>query len=234
MSARHWTTPLAAIAALVPCLAGSGTGNLRGKLLPDLPQHLEYAERDLSHGEVSTALAHVSLVLMDKPVRYRVNMKDVPSGLHPACRAAFRDAVALWESAFPGEIRFSEVGDGEQADLTVTFQNDVRQAGNPVAGIVNWRRKIVESKPATCHLSADMHLRILQPNGRYMQLEHMRHTAAHELGHVLGLDDSPFYGDIMGPLDLSHPAVGFEATELEELRQVRADAYALRKKALKG
>jgi Zn-dependent peptidase ImmA (M78 family) len=65
-----------------------------------------------------------------------------------------------------------------------------------------------------------------------MLLEHMRHTCAHELGHVLGLDDSPFYGDIMGPLDLKHPVTDFEATELESLRAVRAEAEQVREQVL--
>lgn len=221
---------MAAIAVLVPCVAGGGTSSPRGKLLPDLPLHLEYARRDVSQGNIGTAMAHLSLILMEEPVRYRIEFVRVPDSMKPTCRLAFEEAVELWQQAFPGEIHFTEVADAASSDLTITFEPDVRQSGNAVAGIVNWKRRVLPSRPAKCQLSAEMHLRIMQPSGRYMQIEHMRHTAAHELGHVLGLDDSPFFGDIMGPLDLARPATGFEVSELENLRTVRLQAQEVKLK----
>jgi hypothetical protein len=93
---------------------------------------------------------------------------------------------------------------------------------------------VIDSPSGTPHMdmSADVRVRTIKPDGSPMLLEHMRHTSAHELGHVLGLDDSPFYGDIMGPLDLSHPVSDFEAAELDNLRAVRSEAEQVREQAL--
>lgn len=199
---------------------------MRGKLLPDLPQHLQYAERDLKHGEINSALAHLSLVVMDKPIRYRMEFKEVDEMLQLQCREAFSDALDLWQNAFPGEMRFEEVGVDTKADITISYQRDVTSKGASVAGLVNWKRKVYGDEPRSV-LSADLQLRTHQPGGKPMTIEHMRHTAAHEIGHILGLDDSPFYGDIMGPLDLKRPVQEFEPNELSKLRELRASAFAL-------
>lgn len=231
MAVRHLLTPVLALAALVPCVAGNASATVRGRLLPDLPQHLQFAERDLKHGEISSALAHLSLVVMDKPIRYRIEFKDADEMLQFQCRDAFGDALDLWQNAFPGEMRFEEVGPNEKADLTISYQRDVTSKGASVAGLVNWKRKVYGDGP-TSVLTADLQLRTHQPGGKPMSIEHMRHTAAHEIGHILGLDDSPFYGDIMGPLDLKRPVHGFEPTELSKLRELRASAFALIKSAV--
>lgn len=231
MAVRHLLTPVLALAAFVPCVAGNSTATVRGKLLPDLPQHLQYAERDLKHGEINSALAHLSLVVMDKPIRYRVEFKEGDEMLQLQCLEAFSDALDLWQNAFPGEMRFEEVGADSKADITISYQRDVTSKGASVAGLVNWKRKVYGDEPRSV-LTADLQLRTHQPGGKPMTIEHMRHTAAHEIGHILGLDDSPFYGDIMGPLDLKRPVHEFEPNELSKLRELRASAFALIKSAV--
>lgn len=231
MIGRRLLISLLALSALAPASIGSSNATLRGRLLPDLPQHLESANRDLEKGLVQDAIAHLDLVLMDRPVRYRFDFHNLSEERQAECAAAFRDATAMWQRALGKEVEFKEVGAGEPAELNVTFQSDVKQSGNEVAGFVTWRRK-VEGNPPQMSLNAEVKVRTQQPTGEPMLLEHMRHTCAHELGHVLGLDDSPYFGDIMGPLDLKHPVIDFEASELENLKAVRAEALQVRQQAL--
>ena len=233
MKARSLFVVVAAIAALAPASTGKGTETLRGRLLPDLPEHLEYAEKDLDQGQVTDALAHIDLILMSH-MHYHLNFNNVPAETQPECKAAFEDAVAMWERALGKDWDLSEATDGQPAEVQVTFQPDVQQSGAEVAGYVTWRRRVVNAADGSPHMdmSADVFVRTIRPDGSAMLLEHMRHTSAHELGHVLGLDDSPFYGDIMGPLDLNHPVTDFEASELENLRAVRTEAEQVREQAL--
>jgi predicted Zn-dependent protease len=233
MKSRSLLVALAALAALAPASVGNKTETLRGRLLPDLPEHLEYAEKDMDHGQLSDALAHVDLILMSH-IHYHLNFVNVPVETQPECTAAFRDAVAMWERALGKDWDFEEAADGQPAEVQVTFQPDVQQSGAEVAGYVNWRRRVVNGTDGAPHMdmSATVFVRTIRPDGSPMLLEHMRHTSAHEMGHVLGLDDSPFYGDIMGPLDINHPVSDFEASELENLRAVRAEAVQVRDQAL--
>lgn len=232
MKARSLLVVVAAIAALAPASTGNSTETLRGRLLPDLPEHLEYAEKDLTSGQVLDALAHIDLILMSH-LHYRLNFVNVPPENQPECAAAFRDAVAIWERALGKDWDLEEVTEGP-AEVQVTFQPDVQQNGAEVAGYVTWRRRVVIGADGAPHMdmTADVRVRTVRPDGGTMLMEHMRHTSAHELGHVLGLDDSPFYGDVMGPLDLGHPVTAFEASELDNLRAVRAEAQQVRDQAL--
>jgi hypothetical protein len=234
MKSRSLLVAFAALlAAFAPASVGAGTETLRGKLLPDLPQHLEYAEKDMDHGMVNDALAHLDLILMDH-IHYKLNFVDVPEEKQVECTAAFRDAVAMWERALGPGWEMDEAKPGQSAEVQVTFQPDVQQSGTEVAGFVTWKRKVVLGNDGEPHMdmTADVRVRTVQPDGSEMLLEHMRHTSAHEMGHVLGLDDSPFYGDVMGPLDLSHPVTDFEAAELDNLRAVRQEAEQVRVQAL--
>ena len=54
----------------------------------------------------------------------------------------------------------------------------------------------------------------------------------HELGHVLGLNDSPRVGDIMGPLDLRKPVTTLGVDEVQALRDIRESAAEIRRQAL--
>lgn len=234
MKSRSLLVLFAAIAAFAPASVNNGSEALRGRLLPDMPEHLEYAQKDMESGQVADALAHINLILLNHAT-YHINFDTVPPEKQAECIAAFRDATAMWGRALGNGFQLDEVPAEQPAEINVTFQPDVKQAGNEVAGYVTWRRRVIggaDGTPIRMDFTADVRVRTIQPGGEPMMLEHMRHTSAHELGHVLGLDDSPFYGDIMGPLDLQHPVSDFESAELENLRAVRAQAEDIKDHAV--
>lgn len=188
----------------------------------------------MKDGQIDDALAHIGLILMNHATYHISFDPAVAAEKQPECIAAFRDAVAMWDRALGPDFELDEVPADQPAEINVTFQPDVKQSGSEIAGFVTWRRRVVtgDGSPAHMDFSADVEVRTVMPDGTPMMLEHMRHTSAHELGHVLGLDDSPFFGDIMGPLDLQHPVTDFDAAELENLRAVRAEAEQVREQAL--
>ena len=68
-----------------------------------------------------------------------------------------------------------------------------------------------------------------KPNGRPLSFEQLRACAAHELGHVLGLDDSPNNGDLMGRMDFNRPATFIRSEEVSMLIDARQEASAIRR-----
>src|SRR5579885_3155026 len=123
MNVRSLFVVIAAVAALAPASVGNTTDTLRGRLLPDLPEHLEYAEKDVDRGQVSDALAHIDLILMSH-MRYHLNFTNVTPEKQIECAAAFRDAVAMWERALGKDWDLEEAADGQSAQIQVTFQPD--------------------------------------------------------------------------------------------------------------
>jgi hypothetical protein len=220
--------------AVAPAVSGPEGEAFRGRLLVDLPLHLEQAQKDLQAGLVDEALAEVNLILMDKPISYQIKFESVAEELRPQCTAAFRDGVAIWRRALGKDLGFEESGASEAPQVVITFQPEVQQNDAAVAGFVRWRRFVERDAfgvPAM-HLSADIKIRTRLLDGNPMTLEHMRHTSAHELGHVLGLDDTRECGEMMGPLELVRPVADVDASELENLRAIRRAALELRERAL--
>jgi hypothetical protein len=62
----------------------------------------------------------------------------------------------------------------------------------------------------------------------------MKHEIMHEMGHILGLEDSDRVGDLMGPLDVNHPVSGPKSYESEAVYELRSQADRIRKEVLAG
>ncbi|MBI1755905.1 MAG: hypothetical protein HYR64_02215 [Fimbriimonas ginsengisoli] len=117
--------------------------------------------------------------------------------------------------------------------MRIAFEPDVVDRGVPVGGLVSWRRAIeyVNQIP-TDETTAEIRVRTHNPWARGMSFEQMRHEVAHELGHVLGLDDSRRLGAVMSPLDLRRPVGKVGDDELEALHRLRDLAAEVRREAL--
>jgi predicted Zn-dependent protease len=70
---------------------------------------------------------------------------------------------------------------------------------------------------------------MLKPNGEALTFDQLRACAAHELGHVLGLDDAPESGCLMGRMDFNHPATTIRPEEVDELLRARGEATQIRR-----
>ncbi|MBI3721895.1 MAG: hypothetical protein HY248_05010 [Fimbriimonas ginsengisoli] len=90
---------------------------------------------------------------------------------------------------------------------------------------------ILRSRPLRVR-TAEIRVRTHNPWARGMSFEQMRHEVAHELGHVLGLDDSRRLGAVMSPLDLRRPVGKVGDDELEALHRLRDLAAEVRREAL--
>jgi hypothetical protein len=104
-----------------------------------------------------------------------------------------------------------------------------------VAGFTSWQRKIETDSPHSSQMTfhADMQLRDRDLDYRPMSFEAMRHEACHETGHVLGLDDSDRRGDLMGPLEITHPVSGPTTIEADSVRSLREEAKEIQTEAEK-
>ena len=232
ISRRFWGTFFLAMAALPSFSSINTTEGFIG-VQQDMIQQVQDARDDLKDGEPLMALAHANLVLMDRPLKIFVSFDDISGRRLRDCNRAIDAAIGLWNKGLEGETPFVRTDIAEGSDIQLKFENDVMDGNVAVGGLVKWRRAItyVDGQPLD-KTSADVQVRVKMPRGGYMSFEHMRHEASHELGHVLGLDDSPRSGDIMSGLDLRHPVGKISDFELDALKRLRQAAHEVKDEAL--
>lgn len=223
--------PILAVFAAPPAIELNPRVDLDHRVMRDLHTHVDRALECAKTGAWNEAVAHSDLVLSIGSLGYKVRFEDGNERDRAKLEKAVEDAARMWEEVLDYQVDFVPDEDGP---IQITFMNSVRRGGRDVGGSVQWRRDVVENSAGEfrCVLDAKVSIRTKKLDGRAMSADHLRHVAAHELGHVLGLGESAHVGDIMGPLDFARPAKRIGSDESEALRIVRERALAVRRASL--
>ncbi|MCB0825766.1 MAG: matrixin family metalloprotease [Armatimonadetes bacterium] len=199
--------------------------SVRSQLVqPKVYELLDRAINSYQGGNYNEALACVDLVSLGKPIRVSIDFSGVSPSQKPMMESAIQDAFQGWEDATYGQVGFEFVqGSG---DIRIKFEKSVRQFGREVAGFAVWSRQVYDwgNQQYTNRLSGTITLRTEAPQGQNLTREMVMHTAGHEMGHILGLWDSPRVGDIMGPLNPANPVTAPTANEASALMSARSEA----------
>lgn len=207
--------------------------DLRARLLPDVFTHLSYAAQDVDAGKRQQALAHSDVVLLKGTVRVHVGFDGVDSRRQADCLAALKAGIDGWRDAISPETEFKIVDD-PAADVQVTYVRHLTVDGKPAGGRTQWRRAVRALGDGTYSSSVTATVALVEerPDGRAMNAGQLRQAATHEFGHILGLQDSPRAGDVMGALDLRKPVLVPTPEEIEALAEIRDEARSIRARAL--
>jgi predicted Zn-dependent protease len=189
-------------------------------------KHLEEGQADLASNTPGMAKAHARLVVIGPEIKFSVLFQNVAPNQHEKCLNVLKSAMDEWEKDLQGDLRFTRLPDDQTADVVVRFRPSVSMKGEPVAGYVNWKRALIDHSggKVDARFSADLQIRVRNLDGNPMPQNAMRHAAMHELGHVLGLDDSPREGDVMGPLDIDNPVSAPTPLEIQTVKSIRSQA----------
>ena len=208
--------------------------NLRARVLPDLFTHLSNGDRNVEEGNPQAALACADVVLLKGVVKFHVAFDGIDPRRQAACSAAVTAGIAAWVAGLDSDTRFELVDKAEDADVRVTYVRRLEIDGRAVGGRTQWRRAVKSLGDGACSavVTATVHLVADCPDGRAMSASQMRQASCHEFGHILGLQDSPRQGDVMGPLELGKPVAVPSLEEVEALIEIRDEARQLRGKAL--
>jgi hypothetical protein len=202
------------------------------RIQSDVYGHLRQAHRWAKFGRWQQALAHADAILCLDDLGYTIEFEGFSSKDRARSERSLQEAIKLWEVSLEDQIKFRRSED--KPILTVHFQDAVISNGQHVGGHAKWLRTVEElpGREYRMNLNATIWIRTRQPNGKKMTFEQLRHVAAHELGHVLGLADSPCDTDIMGPLHLEVPVTKISDDERNSIRKVRDRALELRRASL--
>ena len=213
-----------AVLAIVPAIAGNNV--VMSPVLPEVNRHLAEGQADVVSNTMPLARAHAQLVLLGKDVHIGVLFQSVPTAEHQKCLDALDSAMNEWDAVLGGSINLVRAKDGENTNIFVRFRPKVSMHGQDVAGYVNWKRSIntPTGGDPKGNFYADLQIRSKDLEGNPMPEAAMRHAAMHELGHVLGLDDSEHQGDVMGPLDIENPVYAPSDLEVQTVKSLRTQA----------
>lgn len=198
------------------------------RVVDDMWTHLEYARKDIKDGHYQKADAHLSLILINKPLKIATDWQGVGEDYRQGYQDVEGGAINLWSKAL-GKGTFEFSGRQTTPDITIHFVDKLDQQGQDLSGLVKWKRSVFlyQDYSAYSKTTADIWLRTVRPDGGRMNFQQMRAALAHELGHVLGLADRDEVGDLMGEMDLDHPAMQVSESDLDALMALRSEAKEL-------
>lgn len=211
------------LASLVPFAPAGAGGAFRTPVLPEVKQHLADGWACVSSNP-NMARAHAMAVLVSENLSVQIELDQVPASRRTACRTAIDDALQAWEKALGDGIRLRRLEDGQKSGIVVRFKPDVRERGEPVAGYVNWKR--VAGKDGGS-VTGDIQVRTMNIDGAPMSGRAMKNIVVHEMGHMLGLDDTDRRGEAMSPLDPNRPVSAPSDDEANAVRSLRLEATNL-------
>lgn len=202
-----------------------GNGTKDPRVQDRLYGHLDRAERAITSGNCGEATAYAEMVLLRRDVTVFVDEANVPYELKEHASRSLRTAAVNWEDALGREIKFRFVP-YRDADVFVRYADGMKYDGKDAAGTVRWTRQVMSlgSGEYRYEVRANVTLRTRTPQGATMNYAQMLHTAGHELGHILGLEDSAKQGELMGPLRLDRPVERATRAEKDSLLTLRRQA----------
>lgn len=178
---------------------------------------LERAQTALIEGRLQESEASLEALGVGTPVRVSIDLSGMPPEHRAGAWVGYLSALNMWEDASHGLVRW-HLSTPEQAQVRMSFVSTAQYEHRHVAGRATWSRavqRLGDSYFAT--LRADIAIGLTDPTGAPLSLPAIRHVMAHELGHVIGLDDSPMSGSIMGRLDPQEPAHALSPHDEAEL-----------------
>ncbi|MEZ0325988.1 MAG: matrixin family metalloprotease [Fimbriimonas sp.] len=233
MLASRLPVLLATLAIALPTAPANVSGS-SAPLLDEVTNHLSEAQKCFDKGTFELAAAHADMVLVDQDLSVFVKFQNVPANVQPNALKAMDQAFKNWEEALKGSVKFTRSTDEEAADVVIRFKPDVRMGREPVAGFANWKRVIDKDGEGkiVSKFTSDLQIRTMTLNFKSMPMESMRHELMHEIGHVLGLEDTDSTGAIMGPLDMNKPISRPLPHEVKAVWDIRVQASKIRQEAL--
>lgn len=217
---KHWR-----LSFWLPLLLAASTGasSLDVRVLDSVRTNVLRAEAALAQGEFAKAEALADMTLVGRTVSYAVRNGS---------QELADEAVTRWTRALGGAVSFRQAP-WNLADLRIEYKPAVKMQGRDVVGLATTRRQLMQWSGGQFAYRLTGSIEVAQNTSFGLPLadDAVLNTTMHEIGHFLGLDDSPVAGDVMGKIDTANPVTWPSESELVSLTTVRERAALLLQQA---
>ncbi|MCW5937278.1 MAG: matrixin family metalloprotease [Fimbriimonadaceae bacterium] len=225
MNTRFVSPRGVATTATLFLFATSLSHGMPAKLHTSVLTELAKMEACLQKGSYAEAKARAEAVWAPRGLTYAIDESNLSLGQIPVVRDAVQRAVQTWSVSLD-EPGFFQPETLARANVVFAFVPKVRYNGGCAAGYAVWSRRVTDwgAGHFTSRISASLQIALNDQSGKPIKGSALAHAAMHELGHVLGLADSPKIGAVMGPMVPGRTPSQPEPIEAEAVASLRDEA----------
>lgn len=206
--------------AIASATSGTAAPELPREVHPSVTKTFQQAidAREQKDYQLSLALMHG--VLYNSGVKIKLKAAN-GKPITKSAEQGLNSALAAWQDVLGKENPIKIVGADQESDLTLQFVDKVPSRSNDTLGLIelrkeySWNRSRYETKVSgTIYIQTNY-------EGRTLTAAQFSEVIAHELGHLLGLNDLAESGQLMGPMIFEKPVYGPQAHESYAVQMIR-------------
>lgn len=169
------------------------------------------AVRSADRKRYTSALARLKALLMSEPVTVSLDRSSLPDDAEELADA-LPDAIRIWSDALPDSPFRS--ADGSKANVTIKFVREMRDLPSAQGDIQAQRDFFWSRIDHSYKINATIRV-VYRTGRRTVTGQEASGIIAHELGHLIGLDDVSEDEGLMGYFVAGRPKTRVEPEEIE-------------------
>ena len=209
---------LLCLLAVLATVATASNETLPRSVADDVRTAMDKAGAALGDGDRQLALALYKGALYPEGIKLALDRSTVTTDYQ--ARAVYL-ALGTWESELNGDFPVTLVDEVKDADVVIRFVDSIPDRGTDALGVIKLEKRFkwsqirheVTYKGTISVVSTSM--------GERLDMAETRDVVMHEIGHLLGLGDTPELGLLMGPMERGNPINRPTAGEVEDIKTLR-------------
>ena len=204
--------------AVLVTVATASNETLPRSVADDVRSAMDKAGAALEDGDRQLALALYKGSLYPEGIKLALDGSTVTSD--DQSRAVYL-ALGTWETELNGDFPVTLVDEVKDADVVVRFVDSIPDRGTDALGVIKLEKRFKWSQSRHEVTYKGTISVVKTSNGDRLDMAETRDVVMHEIGHLLGLGDTPELGLLMGPMERGHPVNRPTAGEVEDIKTLR-------------